>query len=355
MFALTGEEILQLADISRLSRSRNGRLLGYQRPEVRRHIQNIVDYLDSDSVLFPNSIILALSSKATFQKSRGPKAGDSLAEAGVLTIPIPKNGELKPAWIVDGQQRVIALSKSSRIDLAVPVTVFIADDVATQRDQFLRINSAKPLPRGLITELLPEISTVLPANLAVRRIPSAVCDFINSDPESPFYAMIRRPSLTREQRRRTVITDTSIIKMLQDSLENPSGCLFAYRQIGTGSTDFEGIVKVLYTFWGGVKATFPEAWGKPPSHSRLMHGAGIRSMGKLMDRIMSTLDPSRPDAISSVIRQLEAVRPVCRWTRGSWEELSGLPWNSVQNISTHIRALASVIIRAHVATRESRK
>ena len=55
MFALTGDEILEIAEISRLSRGKNGRLLGYQRPEVRRHIQNIVEYLNSDEVLFPNS------------------------------------------------------------------------------------------------------------------------------------------------------------------------------------------------------------------------------------------------------------------------------------------------------------
>jgi len=47
-----------------------------------------------------------------------------------------------------------------------PLGRFLADDVEVQRDQFLRINSAKPLPRGLITELLPEVSTVLPAHLA---------------------------------------------------------------------------------------------------------------------------------------------------------------------------------------------
>jgi len=68
MFALTGAEILQIAEISRLSRSGNGNLIGYQRPEVRRHIQNIVEYLNSDDVLFPNSIILALSSAASFNR-----------------------------------------------------------------------------------------------------------------------------------------------------------------------------------------------------------------------------------------------------------------------------------------------
>ena len=41
--------------------------------------------------------------------------------------------------------------------MRVPVNAFIADDVPSQRDQFLRVNNTRPLPRGLITELLPEV------------------------------------------------------------------------------------------------------------------------------------------------------------------------------------------------------
>ena len=62
MFSLTAGEILQVADISRVSRDDAGDLIGYQRPEVRQHIQEITDYLDGDQVLFPNPIIIALPS-----------------------------------------------------------------------------------------------------------------------------------------------------------------------------------------------------------------------------------------------------------------------------------------------------
>ena len=48
-----------------------------------------------------------------------------------------------------------------------------------------------------------------------------------------------------------------------------------------------------------MRDTFPDAWGKPAEQSRLMHGAGIRAMGRLMDRIMSALDPRRRGAPAS--------------------------------------------------------
>jgi hypothetical protein len=46
LFSLTGSQILAIADISRVSRDADGTLIGYQRPEVRRHVQDIVDYLN---------------------------------------------------------------------------------------------------------------------------------------------------------------------------------------------------------------------------------------------------------------------------------------------------------------------
>src|SRR5713226_4415165 len=89
LFCLTGDEILRIADISRLSRDDAGKLIGYQRPEVRRHIQEIADYLNTDDILFPNSLILSLSSRVRFRGSRGPHVADGLAEAGILEIRVP--------------------------------------------------------------------------------------------------------------------------------------------------------------------------------------------------------------------------------------------------------------------------
>ena len=353
LFTLTGTELLQLADISRLSRSEAGKLIGYQRPQVKRHIRNIVEYLDSGSVLFPNSLILALPSNVRFREVRGPKVDDGYAVAGTLEIPLPRPNQRKPAWIVDGQQRAIALSKSRRQNFPVPINAFVADDVALQRDQFLRINSTKPLPRGLITELLPEVSTVLPANLAARKAPSALCDLLNRDPESPFRGLIRRASTRTEERRGAILSDTTLVQTIQESLTLPSGCLFPYRNLATGETDFAGVRLLLLTYWRAVRDTFPAAWGLPPTQSRLMHSTGLRAMGRLMDRVMASVDASHPQASAVVRRELAKVRPICRWTSGAWEEMEGLRWNDVQNVPSHVRMLSNVLIRAHMGGRRT--
>jgi len=348
LFALTGEELLGVAEISRVSRGDNGRLIGYQRGAVRQHISDIVQYLDSDEVIFPNSLILAIDSSVKFTKTRGPQIGDGYASAGTLTIPMPSNGQTKPAWIVDGQQRAIAISKSRRRDFLVPVNAFVADELALQRDQFVRVNNTKPLPRGLLTELLPEVTTPLPARLSARQIPSRLCDVLNQDEQSPFYRLIRRPSTPPGQRRAAVVTDTSVVKMLASSMNSASGCLFPYRNVASGETDFDAVWAVLITFWGAVRDTFPRAWGKAPSKSRLMHGVGIQAMGRLMDRVMGPVNPHSRGARRYVARELSTIKPHCRWLSGRWDGLDGRRWNDLQNVSGDIRLLSNFLIRCYL-------
>jgi len=67
-FFVKGQDILKIADISRINKDKEGVLLGYQRGEVLTHVNEIVNYLDSDKILFPNAIILAMSSDVVFKK-----------------------------------------------------------------------------------------------------------------------------------------------------------------------------------------------------------------------------------------------------------------------------------------------
>lgn len=345
LFSLNGKELLELAEVSRVSRDDADKLIGYQRPEVKRHIKEITDYLNCDDVLFPNSIILALSSGVRFVESRGPQIGDRNVSAGVLEIPIPRDGGVKPGWIVDGQQRAMAISRSKRQSLNVPVNGFLADDVEIQRDQFLRINNTKPLPRGLISELLPEVNTPLPQRLAVRQIPARLCELLNKDPNSPFKDLIKRPS--SDNKSQAILADTAIIKMIEESMTSPSGCLHPYRNIATGETDIESMKILLLLYWTAVKNVFPQAWGRPPVHSRLMHSVGLRAMGRLMDKVMPFI-PLNNNNVCIIEKEIRRIVPYCHWVSGRWEELGDLPWNELQNVPRHIRVLSNFLIRSYV-------
>jgi DGQHR domain-containing protein len=347
LFSLTGEQLFSVAEVSRVSRDGLGELIGYQRDEVRAHVQEIVDYLNSEDVVFPNSIILALSSRATFRRAPGRPDDSCPSSCGTLEIPLAGPSEEKPAWIVDGQQRALALSRSERLDLPIPVSAFVSDDVSQQRDQFVRINNTKPLPTDLLRELLPSVSGPLPAKLASQKIPSILCDRLGRDPESPFAGLIQRASTPESERKGAVVAARSVTMMIQESLLSPSGCLFTHHNMATGETDFDDAHRLLCVYWGGVRDAFGEAWGLPPSRSRLMHGAGIRAMGKLMDRVMSRVDARAAGASDHVTRELRHVEPVCRWTSGRWQELGDIPWNKVQNMTGDISLLAGLLIRTY--------
>ena len=54
LFTLRANEIFDVAEVTRINRSRSNELIGYQRAEVRQHVGDILEYLNGDDVLFPN-------------------------------------------------------------------------------------------------------------------------------------------------------------------------------------------------------------------------------------------------------------------------------------------------------------
>lgn len=347
-FFINGADIVKVADISRVERDETDELKGFQRPEIRSHVKGIVDYLNQGNVLFPNAIILAMSPQVRFVASRGtkPKGDEGIAQAGTLTIPIYQEGK-RVAWIVDGQQRSLALAQVNKREVAVPVVGFVSDSLVVQREQFILVNKAKPLPTRLINELLPETGEiVLPRDLSARKVPSEICGLLNRDPKSPFHKLIKRPSDPRAST--AVITDTAVITMIRNSMNNPLGALSPYKSSGREGADHSSMYRLLVNFWTAVKAVFPEAWGKDPRHSRLMHSAGIEAMGVLMDKIYARLSGSDEDS-KVVQRELEKVAPSCHWTKGTWENL-GLGWNEIQNTPRDIKKLQDALVRAYASS-----
>lgn len=333
-FFIHGADIVRIADIARLRREET-ELKGFQRREIRAHVNAITEFLDSGSVLFPNAIILALSPEVEFASARGRRPGkiSDVGDAGTLSIPILPAGR-RAAWIVDGQQRSLALAQAKDRSIAVPVVGFVSDDIEAQREQFILVNKARPLPKRLIDELLPEVSVLLPRDLAARKLPSTLCELLNQDPLSPFHGLIKRESNAKTGK--GVVADSALIDAMRLSLKSPSGALGQFKRNGDG-TDANAMYEALVLYWSAVRDTFPDAWGKRPTQSRLMHSAGIRALGALMDQIMLRTDGAE-DQARAVRGILGRLAPHCHWTSGCWASLN-LNWNEVQSTSQHISKL----------------
>src|SRR3546814_2793185 len=97
------------------------------------------------------------------------------------------------------------------------------------------------------------------------RISDWSSDVCSSD-LSPFHRLIRR--VPDAEPGTAVVTDSAIVDALKRHLKPPLGALSQYKQNGAGS-DPDAMYRALVLYWTAVRDTFPDAWGTPPSQSRL--------------------------------------------------------------------------------------
>jgi DGQHR domain-containing protein len=348
-FAVDGKLLVSFATISRIHRDGGKSLQGYQRPEVLSHIAEIRNYLESDAPMIPNAIVVAFDERVRFEAAVAQHEGPEYSRFGTLIIPIDSSlpDEEKPGWIVDGQQRTAAIRDAEVEQFPVCVTAFIAKDDQEQKEQFILVNSTKPLPKGLIYELLPSTESRLPTLLQRRRFPAHLSERMNYDLDSPLRGLIQTPTNPEG-----LIKDNSVLKLLENSLNE--GALHYFRDPRTGRGDVESMLLVLKTFWKAVHNVFNDAWGKPPRRSRLMHGAGVVSLGFLMDAIAEPyLDEKRIPTVSDFHLGLEPLVSVCHWTSGVWvfkeqNDANDQPvvrkWNEIQNTTKDITLLTDYLL-----------
>ncbi|MGH4027288.1 MAG: DGQHR domain-containing protein DpdB [Pseudonocardiaceae bacterium] len=345
-FAIDGKQLPEVAAVARVRRDEDTCLRGYQRPAVLTHIKAIRRYIESADPLLPNALVVAFDKRVTFESSEqfSPSA---CSRPGTLVIPCERDwaDADKPGWIVDGQQRSAAIREAEVAHFPVCVTAFITDDEADQRSQFILVNNTRPLPKGLIHELLPTASGALPAPLQVRRLPARLLERLNYDVDSPMRHRIQSPTMPEG-----VIKDNSVLRMLENSLLD--GALYQYRHPHTGGGKTEAMLAVVKTFWKAVSIVFDEAWKLPPRKSRLTHGIGVISLGYVMDAIADTM-PDVDDVLNveNVINELAILKDVCPWTAGTWEFSDGTQrkWNDVQNTSRDIRMVTNHLLSVYRA------
>ena len=342
-FAVDGRLLSSVAAVSRVKRDPDRSLEGYQRPEVLSHIGEIREYLESEDPMLPNAIVVAFDRTVRFEPADQANLAGAQSQFGHLIIGVPDSEhDRKPGWIVDGQQRIAAIRSSQLEAFPVFVVGFIARSDEDQREQFILVNATKPLPKGLIYELLPMTDTQLPLRLARRQFPAALMERLNFDEDSPFHGMIQTPTCPEG-----VVKDNSILKLLENSLSD--GILYWLRDPATGTGDPDAMLPVVKEFWWAVAELFPDAWGQTPRRSRLMHGAGIVSMGMIMDAIAESYRREGLPGRDVFLEEMAPLAEACAWTAGHWRFRNGerRRWNEIQNTSKDIMLLADHLLSAY--------
>ena len=190
--------------------------------------------------------------------SSRPEHPSTASAPAYCAIPVDE-GEAeadKPGWIVDGQQRTAAIRDADVDSFPIYVTAFVTDSVADQRSQFILVNSTKPLPKGLIHELLPSTPAGdLPPALLKRRYPALLLDRLNYDAGSPLQRRIRTPTTAEG-----TIKDNSILKMLSMSIED--GALYNWFDGDTGTRRRRGDADARQELLAGRVAGLPRRLGR---------------------------------------------------------------------------------------------
>jgi hypothetical protein len=77
-----------------------------------------------------------------------------------------------------------------------------------------------------------------------------------------------------------------------------------------------------------------------------MHGAGIVSLGFIMDAISDRYRRDGLPTLEQFLRDLQPLKDVCRWTDGFWDFGPGQQrkWNEIQNTSKDIQLLANYLL-----------
>ena len=256
-FAVDGKELPKFTTVSRVRRDER-QIAGYQRPEVLAHVAAIRSYIETTSPMIPNAIVVAFDTRVRFEPTKPVTPGNGYVTPGTLVVPVDEDlpDEDKPGWIVDGQQRCAAVREAEVDSFPLCITAFITASKGEQRAQFILVNSTRPLPKGLVYELLPSTEGPLPPALMRKRFPSFVVERLNFDEDSPFHQLIQTPTTPDG-----VVKGTSILRMLENSLTD--GCLYYYRDPDTGSGDIEEMLLILKPYWRAVQKVFERSVGSP--------------------------------------------------------------------------------------------
>lgn len=324
-FAAKVEDIQKFAKIDRVSRSNSGELIGFQRPQIANHIREIKDYLNTPGSILPNPIVIAFISGVEMERR----------ESGLVKISIDISDGPK-GYIVDGQQRFMALSNLNQDrKFEVFVSGFLCGSMNELQKQFILINNTKPLPKALIYELLPLVNG-LPDRMSSRSTAAQLTESLNYREDSSLRGLIYQQTNPYG-----VIRDTAIQKVIMNSLSDG-----ALRPMFREHDFNERAFRLLSNFFKAVQAAFPDDWkGHNPKTSRLVHGAGIVSMGYVMETLHSAY---RSDEVGDFERGLRLLEGKTAWTKGIWDfgPDDQRKWDSIQYVPRDTRQLAQYLVSA---------
>lgn len=293
-----GRLIRSIAEVDRLDAES---ATGQQRPEIKKHVEDIANGIKNGTAI-PNSILLTLTDEKvqvfdelgadeedipeSWSKIRpisewistsdpGDRA-DAIQRLRLVEIDFPYRRACfdseKTALLVDGQQRTAAISLVDmdvvpRVDLSVNAIVAGKDEAKLV---FGIANNSKPIPNDFKLSLLAAMNEPSGFLQDEQVRASATRILALGDHNSPFYHLVRYPGFKSVDPTPVVYNSLFHVVRAFEKTTLP------------GHDTAEGLAQLVSVCFNNIKDTWPNEWGRPPGKSKLMAGAGLRSMADLV-------------------------------------------------------------------------
>ena len=343
--------------VKRMMRGPDGTVLYQQRAKIKKHIDRIAEqYRDRHKRFMASNIVLAYDSDdyrvknntgslvvphpdPTTQVIGWPEHDYTAHKYGFLLVQRERYDDF-PLFVIDGQQRMMALEKSGYPDdFDVPVFIYgVGHAELTNRlqDDLIKINTTHPFSKtdlDAIRAARTDLSrTAAEENLRVVHLLNCETDFGGT--ANPFAGRIKLLSFVDKDAKMSARIAAEMVGHLKATkvADDP---------------DFAKRAKRIAELFGVVKAVFPEDWSAQPSRSYLTGGVGLTAMGRLLGKLQADvrlygLDTS--DRLGRFKTILEGIKSKCAWMRQVSDEDGGHPWHRLQNNSADYDRLETTLV-----------
>jgi DGQHR domain-containing protein len=335
--ACDGRLIRSFAQVARLD-VLAGR--GQQRHEIVSHITDIARGIENGTSV-PSSIILVVLASwfkevakgeaaeangsivlrpvVDYRKEHEPQRNDVAQEVRGVTLDIPFRrasfDNEKGVLLVDGQQRTAALAMvdPDRIpSVPMSVNLFVADDERA-KEIFSVANNTVKIKADHLRALIAEMKRPPGALRVTEQVPIAVTRALAiGDKASPFYMIVSYQGVPRASG--MVIAQNGLFTVVKHFAEDIHGADLAKNK--------KLLARVISKAFSCVKETWPEAWGKRPADSKLMHSAGLTAISRVLTRKLEALfttygEWDNPQIWRDLRSSLERLSRFVVWTEDS--------------------------------------
>lgn len=234
VFAMNSEDLVPLTYVTPRSQDSPDEI---QRILIPKRAKEIGAYIQDELSLFPNAIVLSLDDEVEIQET---------ADADVVTIVFPSH-DGKHAYILDGQHRLSGFEHSQGVQYDLPVVALYNADEALRAKIFADINSKQMQVSDVHLLGLYYQIKALPAEEAAT---VDVIEALAQDADSPLRDRVKR----LDDQSGTWVKNTALKRWIGPHTQS-GGVLSA-------KTPSEQ-ARIFKEYFSGIRATWPDAWGKP--------------------------------------------------------------------------------------------